>query len=863
MTSFRPEGDKAWNYVRENDKVAPFLKWVPRGPRLYECCVTDGWPAKVQSNQPDNSYATKDLFEPHPTIPRAWKYIARIDDTIVLVNGEKFNPLAMEGTIRSNKNVKEAVVFGAGRPYLGILVVPSDKWAGKPQEEALEAIWPVVEAANQSADSFARISKSMIRLLPWDCEYPRTDKGSVIRQACYKNFKKEIDDAYDSEDASSGELQQMELPGLQDFIRELLGLTLSLEAPVADDTDFFTLGLDSLQAIQMRSEILKTVDIAGHKLGQNVVFEHPSVQNLSRFLLGLRLGQDSTKIISVEQEMLNLIDKYADFSQKKQSSVVVTGATGSLGAHVVAKLATDPSTEHIYCLVRASDSAQALQRVKESMLQRRVYHTLPLNSRRKILAMPSDLSDAHLGLSDDTYVAITENLRAVIHCAWSVNFNMQLSSFEKGNISGVKHLINLCQSAQPSATMNFCSSVSTCSRATTVPIPESAPPLEWAQGMGYAQSKSVSEHLCAKAAEQGVTARVLRVGQIVADTKNGVWNAQEAVPMMMQTAVTIGALPKLKETPSWLPVDVVAEAVVDISISDAGSIFTNITNPRMFDWTNDLLPALKKAGLTFDELEPKEWVQRLRTSTPDPTINPPIKLVDFFASKYDKDEFSPSKPFATDRACEHSPALASAAVLDQDLVNKFVSYFLQSSWKRQASKSPSKIATIIAGPCGSGKSTVGIAISKARNVPFVEGDSLHTREAIEKMKSGTALTDDDRSTWLNRICARARETLFDLGFDSVVVSCSALTATYRAMIRQQMREQGVTVVFVDLQASEDTLVERLKSREGHYMSAVMVNGQVDLHENAQVEEVDVFPVDAERVQSEVIDEVSWFLTRNL
>src|SRR5690242_15312946 len=84
MTSFRQKGDKAWNYVRENDKLKPYLKWVPQGPNLYECTVTDGWPSKVASNRPDNSYATKDLFEPHPSIPGAWKYIARLDDTIVL-----------------------------------------------------------------------------------------------------------------------------------------------------------------------------------------------------------------------------------------------------------------------------------------------------------------------------------------------------------------------------------------------------------------------------------------------------------------------------------------------------------------------------------------------------------------------------------------------------------------------------------------------------------------------------------------------------------------------------------------------------------------------------------------------------------
>lgn len=330
MTSFRPDGDKAWNYVRESDKISPFLKWVPRGTNLYECCVMDGWPAKVQSNQADGSYATKDLFEPHPSIPRAWKYIARLDDTIVLVNGEKFNPVAMEGSIRSNKNVKEAVVFGAGRPYLGALVVPSEIWADKVSEEILEAVWPIVKQCNESADSFAKISKSMVKLLPWNCEYPRTDKGSVIRQACYKNFKQIIDEAYDSADVSSGDLKEMDIDELKSFIQNLLVETLSLGDVPADDVDFFTLGLDSLQAIQMRSEILKTVQLGNNKLGQNVVFEHPSIEQLSRFLLSLRIGQTLIKQTSVHEEMQELLDKYATFKKTDASSVVSDDKTSTL-----------------------------------------------------------------------------------------------------------------------------------------------------------------------------------------------------------------------------------------------------------------------------------------------------------------------------------------------------------------------------------------------------------------------------------------------------------------------------------------------------------------------------------------------------
>lgn len=324
MTSFRPEGDKAWNYVREHERLAPFLRWAPRGPNLYECTIADGWPAKVQSNLPDGSYATKDLFEPHPTIPRAWKYIARLDDTIVLVNGEKFGPVGMEGQIRSSKNITEAVVFGSGRPYLGVLVVPASSLADKSHEDVLEAVWSVVEAANEAVDAFARISKGMICLLPADCPYPRTDKGSIIRQAFYRTFEKEIAETYNAQDAGAGaDLQSFDLPGLCQFVRKTLAETLATPVEVEDDTDLFLLGLDSLQALQIRSQILRNVNLGeGVKLGQNVVFEYPSIEKLSRYLYALSTGEDTVKSASIENEMQDLINKYSNVQETTLPSVV-------------------------------------------------------------------------------------------------------------------------------------------------------------------------------------------------------------------------------------------------------------------------------------------------------------------------------------------------------------------------------------------------------------------------------------------------------------------------------------------------------------------------------------------------------------
>ena len=122
-------------------------------------------------------------------------------------------------------------------------------------------------------------------------------------------------------------MRELDLPGLQNFLRWLLVEALSLKDAPADDVDFFTLGLDSLQAIQMRSEILKTVQLGDNKLGQNVVFEHPSIDQLSQFLFGLRLGQSSSKTLSVEQEMSQLLEKYGKFTEREASSVVSSNTT--------------------------------------------------------------------------------------------------------------------------------------------------------------------------------------------------------------------------------------------------------------------------------------------------------------------------------------------------------------------------------------------------------------------------------------------------------------------------------------------------------------------------------------------------------
>lgn len=86
------EHDKAWNWLRVHGPVANYAVMDERGAGTFELVVKDGYPPKVQSNRPDGSFATNDLFIRHDQHENWYKYFGRLDDTIVQLLGEKTNP---------------------------------------------------------------------------------------------------------------------------------------------------------------------------------------------------------------------------------------------------------------------------------------------------------------------------------------------------------------------------------------------------------------------------------------------------------------------------------------------------------------------------------------------------------------------------------------------------------------------------------------------------------------------------------------------------------------------------------------------------------------------------------------------------
>jgi len=137
------------------------------------------------------------------------------------------------------------------------------------------------------------------------------------------------------------------------------------------------------------------------------------------------------------------------------------------------------------------------------------------------------------------------------------------------------------------------------------------------------------------------------------------------------------------------------------------------------------------------------------------------------------------------------------------------------------------LRVVIMGVAGTGKTSLGLALSERLCIPYVDGDDLHPPASVAKMAAGVPLTDDDRWPWLDRVAevlaARA----------PVIVGCSALRLAYRDRLRAGA---GGPVRFLHLTGAREVIAARMIVREGHYMPPALLDSQIATLEHPSKEE---------------------------
>jgi gluconokinase len=142
----------------------------------------------------------------------------------------------------------------------------------------------------------------------------------------------------------------------------------------------------------------------------------------------------------------------------------------------------------------------------------------------------------------------------------------------------------------------------------------------------------------------------------------------------------------------------------------------------------------------------------------------------------------------------------------------------------------STITVVVMGVSGSGKTTVAHCMDDVLGWPFAEGDDFHPPANVEKMSSGTPLTDEDRGPWLEAVARWIGEQ--EAAGRSAIVTCSALKRAYREVLHRD----NPSVWFVHVSSSRDALQHRLADRSGHYMPASLLASQLETLEPLEADE---------------------------
>ena len=154
-------------------------------------------------------------------------------------------------------------------------------------------------------------------------------------------------------------------------------------------------------------------------------------------------------------------------------------------------------------------------------------------------------------------------------------------------------------------------------------------------------------------------------------------------------------------------------------------------------------------------------------------------------------------------------------------------------------------AIIMMGVSGSGKTTIGLALSSALDWSFFDGDDYHPPENVKKMSQGIPLSDEDRLRWLESLSHLITEN-YNRG-ENLVLACSALKRIYR----DQLRSNHADINFVYLEGDIDMIRQRMQTREKHYMKPGMLESQFQILEPPQ----DALQINIERSINEIVQEI--------
>ncbi|MFI9064344.1 amino acid adenylation domain-containing protein [Streptomyces sp. NPDC053429] len=375
------------------------------------------------------------------------------------------------------------------------------------------------------------------------------------------------------------------------------------------EDDFFALGGHSLRVVRLLGRIEREYGI---RILVADFLAAPTVRAVAHRLRGAApatapVGPDDARLGS------DVVFTGRPGPAHPHDRVLLTGATGFVGSHVLARL-LDRTTGPVLCLVRAADPEAARARLADALRRHGLRHDA---ADPRLVAVPGDLSLPRLGLEGTRWHSEVRRAATVLHLGAEVHHLSGYQHLEDANVRGTAELLRVCAEGRPArfhhiSTLGVFRDGPPGAPPRTITEATSAAGERHPRGRGYAAGKWAAEHLVAQALDRGADARIYRLGRAGGSTTGAV-SHDDFLSRLLLTSAVLGCHPDdPRLATDALPVDTMARALVALALADGepGAVH-HLHHPRRTPLSVLLAVYDRRTGRTTRAVPLDTWLRRL------------------------------------------------------------------------------------------------------------------------------------------------------------------------------------------------------------------------------------------------------------
>ena len=395
---------------------------------------------------------------------------------------------------------------------------------------------------------------------------------------------------------------------------------LAMDKIGANDS-FFDLGGTSL----MVTRVIIEADKAGMHVAYGDVFSNATPRKLAALVSGNTVvntdDEDVTKFdYSGINNLLsnNTLESFRKGERQSLGNVLLTGATGYLGIHVLQELIRSDAQD-IYCLVRDKNLDAAEHRLKTLLFYyfESTYDELFGNRLHIVLG----------DVTNDLTSLVQAKIDTAFNCAAVVKHFSEGTEIEDVNIGGAQRCVELC--LKTGARLVHISTYSTSGLNVNDTM---APDYVFTEqrlydgqylGNQYVHSKFLAERIVLQSiVENGLSAKVIRVGNLAARTSDGEFQINFSTNSFMgriKVFNMLGCFPySLYESKvEFSPIDEMAHAIILLSSTPKECCLFHSYNSHT-QFLGDVLSGFNKLGTDIRLVEDEEYNATMESAGNDP-----------------------------------------------------------------------------------------------------------------------------------------------------------------------------------------------------------------------------------------------------